>query len=105
MSVVTDTFPLHSSLSIKYNGNMLLTSSLFSQEVYPKNFEGTFIPVDFYNEVLKNKSYSQSIKNTKNIEFYTVVCLRNNNFWSDVKFHDGYLIKEPIKITLNILYK
>lgn len=72
-----------------------LTSSLFSQEVYPKNFEGTFIPVDFYNEVLKTKSYSQSIKNTNNIEFYTVVCLRNNNFWSNVKFHDGYLIKEP----------
>ena len=43
----------------------ILTSSLFSQEVYPKNFEGTFIPVDFYNEVLKTKSYSQSIKNTK----------------------------------------
>ena len=73
----------------------ILTSSLFSQEVYPKNFEGTFIPVDFYNEVLKTKSYSQSIKNTNNIEFYTVVCLRNNNFWSNVKFHDGYLIKEP----------
>ena len=72
-----------------------LTSSLFSQEVYPKNFEGTFIPVDFYNEVLKTKSYSQSIKNTSNINFYTVVCLRNNNFWSNVKFHDGYLIKEP----------
>ncbi len=72
-----------------------LSLNLFSQEVYPKNFEGTFIPVDFYNEVLKTKSYSQSIKNTSNIKFYTVVCLRNNNFWSNVKFHDGYLIKEP----------
>lgn len=72
-----------------------LSLNLFSQEVYPKNFEGTFIPVDFYNEVLKTKSYSQSIKNTSNINFYTVVCLRNNNFWSNVKFHDGYLIKEP----------
>ena len=73
----------------------ILTSSLFSQELYPKNFEGTFIPVDFYKKVIETASYSQSIKNTKNIEFYTVVCLRNNNFWSNVKFHDGYLIKEP----------
>jgi hypothetical protein len=71
----------------------ILTSSLFSQEVYPKNFEGTFIPVDFYNEVLKTNSYSQSIKETKSIKFFDVLCLKNNEFVSDRKFHDRFKLK------------
>ena len=67
--------------------------NLFAQEVYPKNFEGTFIPVDFYNEVLKTNSYSQSIKETKSIKFFDVLCLKNNEFVSNRKFHDRFNLK------------
>lgn len=70
-----------------------LTSSLFSQEVYPKNFEGTFIPVDFYKKVIETASYSQSIKETKSIKFFDVLCLKNNEFVSNRKFHDRFNLK------------
>ena len=71
----------------------ILTSSLFSQEVYPKNFEGTFIPVDFYKKVIETASYSQSIKETKSIKFFDVLCLKNNEFVSNRKFHDRFNLK------------
>jgi hypothetical protein len=67
--------------------------NLFAQELYPKNFEGTFIPVDFYKKVIETASYSQSIKETKSIKFFDVLCLKNNEFVSDRKFHDRFKLK------------
>ena len=67
--------------------------NLFAQELYPKNFEGTFIPVDFYKKVIETASYSQSIKETKSIKFFDVLCLKNNEFVSNRKFHDRFNLK------------
>ena len=42
---------------------------IFAQENYPFEFEGTYIPLSFYEKILETSSYSQSIKETKGIKF------------------------------------
>ena len=67
---------------------------IFAQENYPFEFEGTYIPLSFYEKILQTSSYSQSIKETKGIKFFDVLCLKNNEFWSNIKFHDGFKLKD-----------
>lgn len=67
---------------------------IFAQEKYPTEFEGTYIPVPFYEKILETESYSQSIKDTKEINFFDVLCLKNNEFVSNRKFHDRFVLQE-----------
>ena len=67
---------------------------IFAQENYPTEFEGTYIPVPFYEKILATESYSQSIKETKEINFFDVLCLKNNEFVSNRKFHDRFILQE-----------
>ena len=56
---------------------------------YPKEFEGTFIPEIFHEEILKTKSYGDAIKNTLKNDMYDVLCLRDGAIDYNVKFHDA----------------
>ena len=67
---------------------------IFAQEKYPTEFEGTYIPLPFYEKILETESYSQSIKDTKEINFFDVLCLKNNEFVSNRKFHDRFVLQE-----------
>lgn len=67
---------------------------VFAQENYPTEFEGTYIPVPFYEKILETSSYSQSIKDTKEINFFDVLCLKNNEFVSNRKLHDRFVLQE-----------
>ena len=72
----------------------LFSIFIFAQEKYPTEFEGTYIPVPFYEKILETESYSQSIKDTKEINFFDVLCLKNNEFVSNRKFHDRFVLQE-----------
>lgn len=72
----------------------LFSIFIFAQENYPTEFEGTYIPLPFYEKILETESYSQSIKDTKEINFFDVLCLKNNEFVSNRKFHDRFILQE-----------
>ena len=73
---------------------LFCSNFIFAQENYPTEFEGTYIPLPFYEKILETESYSQSIKDTKGINFFDVLCLKNNEFVSNRKFHDRFILQE-----------
>ncbi len=76
---------------------LCFSSIAFSADFYPSKYEGTYIPVRFMEVLKSSGSYYQSIKQTKKSSFYDILCLRNNEIYSNLKFHDASLVSKIIK--------
>ena len=69
---------------------ILVTCCFYSCGKNEKNEQGTYIPLKMYETVKETKSYYEGIKATYDAKFYTVLCVKEDGIYSNVKFHDAY---------------
>ena len=69
---------------------LLVTCCFYSCGKKEKNEQGTYIPLKMYETVKETKSYYEGIKTTYDAKFYTVLCVKEDGIYSNVKFHDAY---------------
>ena len=57
---------------------------------YSTKEQGTYIPLTMYETIKEWKSYYKGISATSSKDFYTVLCVTENEILSNVKFHDAF---------------
>ena len=69
---------------------ILSTIGLLFANGYSAKEQGTYIPLTMYETVKEWKSYYKGISATSSKDFYTVLCVTENEILSNVKFHDAF---------------
>ena len=69
---------------------LAMVYSVFARGSSENTEQGTYIPFAMYEAVEATKSYSEGIALTSSKEYYTVLCVTENEILSDLKFHDAF---------------
>lgn len=81
---------------------LTMVYSAFAKGSSEKQEQGTYIPLAMYETVEATKAYSEGIALTSSKEYYTVLCVTENEILSDLKFHDAFqLSKDEIDFSFS----
>jgi len=73
---------------------LTMVYSVFAKGSSENTEQGTYIPLAMYEAVEATKSYSEGIALTSSKEYYTVLCVTENEILSDLKFHDAFQLSK-----------
>lgn len=81
---------------------LTMVCSVFAKGSSENTEQGTYIPLAMYETIEATKSYSEGIALTSSKEYFTVLCVTENEILSDLKFHDAFqLSKDEIDFSFS----